>query len=74
MWYYDYLYELEYKRKKVEDVIKKFAGVNVKALPTIYGKETNYRNKLELFAKNVDGKIILGQFKKESHELSLIHI
>lgn len=72
LWYYDYQCELEYKRKKIEDVIKKFAGVNVKALPTIYGKETNYRNKLELFAKNVDGKIVLGQFKKESHELVAI--
>lgn len=72
LWYYDYLYELEYKRKKVEDVIKKFAGVNVKALPTVYGNETNYRNKMELFAKSVDGKIVLGQFKKESHELVAI--
>mgnify|MGYP004625281813 FL=1 len=71
-WYYSYEYELEYKRKKVEDVIKKFAGTSVRALPVIYGKDTLYRNKIELFTKCVDGRVRLGQFKKESHEFVAI--
>ena len=63
--HYNYLKENEFKQAKVQELINKFAKIDIKVNDIIYDEEKNYRNKLTLHGK--DKK--LGLYKKETNEL-----
>ena len=68
---YAYKAELEYKRKKVEDQLKRYAKIDVEVLPTL-GMENpiNYRNKIQVpFGKDDKGKTIYGFYKEGTHAI-----
>lgn len=58
-------FEDEYKRKKVEDILRKYAHLNIEVKFIKNDKELFYRNKISL--KIVDGK--WGYFNESTHEL-----
>ncbi len=60
-----YNHQLEFKKKKVERILSKFANINNVVTEIIPTKEFNYRNKVVL--KVIDGK--LGFFKDKSNEI-----
>lgn len=60
-----YNHQLEFKKKKVERILSKFANINNVVTEIIPTKEFNYRNKVVL--KVIDGK--LGFFKNKSNEI-----
>ncbi|MCQ2911892.1 MAG: 23S rRNA (uracil(1939)-C(5))-methyltransferase RlmD [Bacilli bacterium] len=66
---YAYKAELEYKRRKVEDQIKRFSEINIDVLPTLGMEEPiNYRNKIQVpFGKNDKGKAFYGFYKEGTH-------
>ncbi|MBR5750040.1 MAG: class I SAM-dependent RNA methyltransferase, partial [Bacilli bacterium] len=68
---YAYKAELEYKRRKVADQLKRYAEIDVDVLPTL-GMENpiNYRNKIQVpFGKDDKGKTIYGFYKEGTHAI-----
>lgn len=68
------LYEgqLEFKRERVEDCLKKIGGLkDIEVKPTLGMKEPwRYRNKVQLpVGKNKDGKISIGFYAPRSHDI-----
>ena len=63
--HYNYIKENEFKQAKVQELINRFAKIDIKVNDIIYDEEKNYRNKLTLHGK--DKK--LGLYKKETNEL-----
>ena len=63
--HYNYVKENEYKQEKVNELITKFAKLDMKVNDIIYDTEKNYRNKITLHGK--DKK--LGLYKKETNDL-----
>lgn len=66
---YAYKAELEYKRRKVEDQIRRFSEITIDVLPTLGMEEPiNYRNKIQVpFGKNDKGKAFYGFYKEGTH-------
>lgn len=66
-----YSAQLEYKRNKVEQCIKRIGGfTNATALPTISMDEPiNYRNKAQYPVSENDGLIKLGFYSRRSHRI-----
>ena len=63
--------QLKYKQQKVQNLLHKFAHVDVEVNPTI-GLENpyNFRNKIQVPVRlNSHGKIITGFFKQNSHDI-----
>ena len=60
-----YSYQLEFKKKKVESIISRFASIDNVVKEIIPTREFNYRNKVTLKVKN--GKI--GYFKEKTNDL-----
>ena len=58
--------KIEFKKKKVQKAMKKFANLEVEVQPTIHAKEYRYRNKMAL-PVGQDGKI--GVFRKNTHKV-----
>ena len=66
----DYKYQLQFKKKTVEETIKKVAHLETVNIDKIVGMDNpyNYRNKVQMpFAYNK--KAIFGYYKKKSHEV-----
>lgn len=66
-----YSKQLEYKQQKVQNLLHKFAHIDVEVNPTL-GMENpyNFRNKIQVPVRlDSNGKIITGFFKKNSHEI-----
>ncbi len=62
--------QLEFKKKLVEDTLKKYAKItheinDVVASPKIF----RYRNKFAFPVQNVNGEIKIGMFRKNSHKI-----
>lgn len=57
-------YEIDYKRKKVKELLKKFADIDIEIKEIISPVELNYRNKATF---QVNKKI--GYFKKKSYDI-----
>jgi len=65
-----YAKQLEYKKMLVERTLKKYAKLDHAVLPVIPSKnEYNYRNKITLFVKLVDGAAEIGLYRLASHEM-----
>ena len=73
-----YSSQLEYKRKKVQECIKRIGGLDVLVNPTVGMEEPYfYRNKIQMPVKLVKGKIVSGFYKEKSHDIvpiDLCHI
>ena len=68
---YAYKAELEYKRRKVADQLKRYGEIDVEVLPAL-GMENpiNYRNKIQVpFGKDDKGKTIYGFYKEGTHAI-----
>jgi len=65
----DYQAELEYKRKGVEEVLKRVGGVSVSVPTPLSGKEKEYRNKLLLPVGKRDGELVCGFYAPHSHSI-----
>ncbi len=62
--------QLRYKRKKVVNLLHKFAKLDVKVDETIPSiKTTNFRNKVQKPVKKINGKLEMGFYKNSTHEL-----
>ncbi len=68
--YMDYGAQLETKRVMVEETLKRIGKINVPVQPTL-GMENpyEYRNKAQFPVGVMDGKAILGFYKKGSHDI-----
>lgn len=66
-----YVAQLTFKRKRVEDALIHIAGIEQpNVLPTIFaGSEYNYRNKMIAATGGAKGAILLGCYKKGSHDV-----
>ena len=56
--------ENQYKKRKVEDILEKFASQKIKIAKINYGREYNYRNKITLHVQ--EGKLCL--LKEDSND------
>lgn len=56
--------ENQYKKRKVEDILEKFASQKIKIAKISYGREYNYRNKITLHVQ--EGKLCL--LKEDSND------
>lgn len=61
----EYKYQVEYKEKKIKEIISKYLKENIKVNSIIYSKDNNYRNKITLHVKG--NKI--GLYKKNTNAL-----
>ena len=65
-----YPWQLEYKRNKVQNLIHKFAKLDIKVEDTIPSVPNfEFRNKVQKPVRRVNGKLELGFYKTDSHEL-----
>ncbi|OON99591.1 MAG: 23S rRNA (uracil-5-)-methyltransferase RumA [Epulopiscium sp. Nele67-Bin004] len=66
-----YTKQLDWKRKRVQDAIKRIGKLDgITVLPTIGMDEpSHYRNKAQYPIRKVDGKIQIGFFEKRSHTI-----
>lgn len=63
--------QLRFKQNRVQDVIKRIAGIEIE-VPKIWEMQEplRYRNKVQVpIGQTYDGKIIAGFFKKRSHQI-----
>lgn len=66
----NYKNELKIKKKSVENAFKSIAGLFVQANDTVSGEEYGCRNKMLVpLAREKDGKIVAGFFRKNSHDV-----
>ncbi len=62
--------QLEYKRQKVQNLLHKFSGLDIKVEETISSNpHFEFRNKVQKPVRKVNGKLELGFYKTDSHEL-----
>ncbi len=63
--------QLEFKRERVEDCMRKIGGLNVQVLPTIGSeKQLGYRNKVQLpVGTDSHGEVVCGFFAPRSHRI-----
>lgn len=65
-----YTEQLAFKRNKVENNLKKLGGLQVDVLPCVPSPKTlGYRNKLSLPVRGSVGKVQIGMYKQNSHEV-----
>ena len=66
----DYKHQLKMKEKRVKDTLERIGKINTELLPII-GMENpyKYRNKAQMPVGVLDGKAILGFFKKGTHDI-----
>ena len=65
-----YREQLKFKTAQVKDCFRKIAGINAEVLPTLKSlNEYNYRNKLQLPVRDVDGETKIGFFAENTHRL-----
>ena len=69
-WHMSYEEELEFKREKVENVIKRIGKVDFD-VTEIVGSSlvSRYRNKAQFPVSDVNGKAIYGFYRKNSHDI-----
>lgn len=68
--YLSYSEQLNFKKEKVENAIKKFSGLSVKVLPVIASDITVcYRNKIQLHIGCVDKRVTVGFYDKGSRNI-----
>ena len=63
--------QLEYKKKKVKNLIKKFTSLDIKVEDTIKVENPlHFRNKIQMpIRKDKKNKIIIGYYKENTHDL-----
>lgn len=61
--------QLEFKKQKVVDSIKKIAKTDVKIENIVHLNDFYYRNKMVFPFVRINGKVSLGMFKNSSHEV-----
>ena len=66
----NYQAQLDYKRQKVENLLHKFASIDIKVQPTI-GMENPYRfrNKVQVPFRKEKGKVVYGFFEENTHNV-----
>ena len=62
-------YQLEFKKLKVQDCLKKIAKIDFDIKEIISANSYNYRNKVVFPVRFQDGKTVIGLFKKQSHQV-----
>lgn len=67
----DYQAQLKYKQKKVQDAMERIGGLrDIEVLPAKGMKEPyGFRNKSQYPIRCVDGKTVMGFFRRHSHEV-----
>ncbi len=66
----DYEKQLEYKKNKVEEAIKRIGKLNLKVHEVHPSSQFNYRNKVLIpVGEDKDGNIIHGFFRRKSHDI-----
>ncbi len=66
----EYLSQLEIKKEIVKNTFKKVAGINVDIDEIYHGKKIfGYRNKLQLPIREENGKVKIGFFRENSHDV-----
>ena len=63
--------QLEYKQQKVQNLLHKFAHIDMEVSPTVgMNNPYHFRNKIQVpIRMNSEGKIISGFFKQKSHDI-----
>ncbi|MFI3115826.1 MAG: 23S rRNA (uracil(1939)-C(5))-methyltransferase RlmD [Clostridia bacterium] len=70
LWHMSYDEELEFKREKVENVLKRVGKVDCDVKGIVASNNTlHYRNKAQYPVSNVDGQAIFGFYRKNSHDI-----
>lgn len=66
----EYVAQLKFKQNEVSGCFKKIAGLDLKVLPTVPSEESvRYRNKLQLPVREQNGKVVVGFFRENSHDV-----
>lgn len=65
----DYAEELEMKREKVSDALKRIGGVETAVPPVLGGAREAYRNKVIFAVSSQDGRAVTGFFRPRSHDV-----
>ncbi|MCL2408107.1 MAG: 23S rRNA (uracil(1939)-C(5))-methyltransferase RlmD [Oscillospiraceae bacterium] len=66
----DYAEELELKRRRVEDSLKRIGGFDISVAPVVPSEaQEEYRNKAIFAIENVDGHAIAGFYRERSHDI-----
>ena len=71
----DYNAQLEYKKNKVKECLKRIGGIDVSVNDTVGMEEPYfYRNKIQMPIKMHKGKIVSGFYKEKSHDIVPIDV
>ena len=69
-----YACQLEFKRERVEQALRKIGGVSIDVPPVLPSEKTErYRNKASFPFATIDGRVRLGFFAQRSHRLIPLH-
>ena len=69
-----YAKEIDFKRRVVRDTLKRLGGIDVEVLPVIGIEDPwRYRNKVVWHTAMVNGKMELGFYRENSHDLIPLH-
>lgn len=70
LWHMNYTEELEFKRKKVQDAIKRIAKIDFNITECVASDlEKKYRNKAQYPVRQENGKAVFGFYRKNSHDI-----